>query len=234
MVWYSLFKYVLIGPYLRYKGRPRIEGLERIPARGQVILAGNHLSIVDSFYLCLLINRPITFVAKSDYFEGRGLRGRALAWFFRAVKQIPISRHDPDAAKKSLEASRRVLDNGGIWAIYPEGSRSPDGRLYKGKTGVMRIALTADAVVFPVVTSGTREMNPIGKRGLRRGRVEIRICEPLDLSKYVTATNSGAVLRAATDYLMCSLQENSGQEYVDCYNDAYKSRSNRTDNARTA
>jgi 1-acyl-sn-glycerol-3-phosphate acyltransferase len=229
-----LFKHVLIGPYLRYKGRPTIEGLERVPSHGPVILAGNHLSVVDSFYLCLLIKRPITFVAKSDYFEGRGLRGRALAWFFQSVNQIPISRNDPQAARKSLEASRRVLATGGIWAIYPEGSRSPDGRLYKGKTGVMRIALTADAIVLPVVTSGTREMNPIGKRGLRRGRVTIQICEPLDLSKYAGAHNSRAVLRAATNDLMRSLQKNSGQEYVDSYNDAYKSRSNGPENERAA
>jgi 1-acyl-sn-glycerol-3-phosphate acyltransferase len=216
-VWYLLFKYVLIGPVLWVIGRPRITGMHHIPKSGPVILASNHKAVADSFFLALMIRRRMTFVAKAEYFNRKGFKGWLMRWFFTAVGQVSIDRNDPDAAAGALRTAERILREGGIWGIYPEGTRSPDGRLYKGKTGVMRVALTTGAPVLPVVMTGTEQVNPRGSRRLRFGRVGITVGAPLDLARFAELAQDRRVVRSATDQLMAELHRASGQEYVDEY-----------------
>ncbi|WP_380050839.1 lysophospholipid acyltransferase family protein [Kribbella deserti] len=211
-MWYHLFKYVLVGPVLRLLGRPTVVGREHLPAKGPVILAGNHLAVADSFYLCLMVRRRIIFIAKSEYFTAPGIKGRMLRWFYSATGQVPVDRSGGRAAADALEAATAILRDGGVWGIYPEGTRSPDGRLYRGKTGAMRVALATGVPVLPVVVKGTETVNPPGSRCWRFGRVEVKICPPLDLSAYRPDQ-----FRAATDHLMAVLREESGQEYVNTY-----------------
>jgi 1-acyl-sn-glycerol-3-phosphate acyltransferase len=207
----------LLSPIVWLYGRPVVEGSEHIPATGPVILASNHLAVADSFFLVLMVRRRITFVAKNEYFTGRGLKGLLVRWFFAAAGQVPIDRSSSSAAQGALDAATRILDAGGVWAIYPEGTRSPDGRLHKGKTGVLRVAINTGAPVIPVVMSGTETVNPPGTRRWRFGRVTIRICPPLDFSRYYDFKDDRQVVRSATDELMWVLANNSGQEYVDVY-----------------
>lgn len=216
-MWYLLFKYVLIGPLLRLVGRPSIRGAHHIPKSGPVILAGNHRAVVDSFFLPIMIRRRVTFVAKSEYFTGTGLTGALKRWFFNATGQVPIDRDDTNASAGALRTATNILEQGGIWAIYPEGTRSPDGRLYKGKTGVMRVALATGAPVIPVVVTGTEAINPRGTRRLRFGRVRIEVGAPLDLARFVELRDDHRIVRSATDQLMTALHRTSGQEYVDEY-----------------
>ncbi|MGW6375691.1 lysophospholipid acyltransferase family protein [Rhodococcus sp. NPDC055112] len=216
-MWYWLFKYVLIGPVLRLFGRPTIEGAEHIPPTGPVVLASNHLTVADSFFLVLMVRRRITFVAKSEYFTGTGLKGRLTRWFFSCTGQVPIDRSGAGAARGALATATGILEAGGVWGIYPEGSRSPDGRLHRGKTGVMRVALPTGAPVVPVVMRGTPAVNPIGSRIWRFGKVHITVCAPLDLAHHRTTVPSERTVREATDELMRTLLANSDQEYVDAY-----------------
>jgi 1-acyl-sn-glycerol-3-phosphate acyltransferase len=218
----------LLSPIVWLFGRPVIEGGEHIPANGPVILASNHLAVADSFFLVLMIRRRITFVAKNEYFTGRGLKGLLVRWFFAAAGQVPIDRSSGSAAQGALDAATAILDGGGVWAIYPEGTRSPDGRLHKGKTGVIRVALATGAPVVPVVMSGTDTVNPPGTRRWRFGRVRIRICPPLDFSRYQDFKDDRQVVRSATDELMLVLADNSGQEYVDRYAADVKAELNKT------
>src|SRR5579864_5031980 len=170
----------LLTPLLRFFYRVRVEGLENVPADGAAILAGNHLAVCDSFFLPLVLRRRITFVAKAEYFEDP-----KTAWFFRAAGQIPIKREGGSASERALDSAREVLAGGGLFGIYPEGTRSPDGRLYKGHTGVARLALQCRVPVLAVAMIGTREAQPIGQvmPNLFR-RVTIRISKPLDFSHY--------------------------------------------------
>ncbi|MGW6277040.1 lysophospholipid acyltransferase family protein [Kribbella sp. NPDC055071] len=216
-MWYWLFKHVLAGPALRLIGRPSIEGLEHIPRHGPAILAGNHLALADSLYLCLLVRRRVTFVAKSEFFDGRGVKGRVRCWFFTATGQVPITRSGGRAARSALDAASAILNAGGLWGIYPEGSRSRDGRLYRGKTGAMRVALATGAPVIPVIVHGTDQVNPPDSRRWHFGRVHITICPPLDLAPYVGQRITQQVVRQATDHLMSVVQQHSGQEYLDIY-----------------
>ena len=160
-MWYYLFKFVLLGPLLRVLGRPEIEGLENLPERGPAILASNHLAVMDSFFLPLMVPRRIYFLAKAEYFTGTGLKGRLQAWFYTAVGQIPIDRSGAEAAAGALEAARRQLEGGELMGMYPEGTRSPDGNLYKGKTGLARVALDTGVPVIPVAMIGTNTFNPV-------------------------------------------------------------------------
>ena len=137
-MWYWLFKYIFMGPLLTLLGRPKVEGLEYVPDSGAVILASNHLAVADSFYLPLVVKRRITFLAKSEYFTGTGLKGWFQRWFYTAAGQVPIDRTDADSAQAALETASRLLGEGKLLGMYPEGTRSPDGRLYKGKTGMSR------------------------------------------------------------------------------------------------
>ena len=216
-MWYWIFKYVLIGPVLRIFGRPTIDGAHHIPASGPVILASNHLTVVDSFFLVLMVRRRITFVAKSEYFTEGGAKGRAKRWFFTAAGQVPIDRSGASAAESALNTAKKILDDGKVWGIYPEGTRSPDGRLHKGKTGIARVALATGAPVVPVAMHGTRQVNPAGSRMWRFGKVTVTVGEPLDFTRFAELRDNRHVVRAATDELMHALMTLSGQEYVDDY-----------------
>ncbi|ORI13345.1 1-acyl-sn-glycerol-3-phosphate acyltransferase [Rhodococcus sp. 1168] len=216
-MWYWLFKYVFIGPILIAMGRPTVEGAENIPARGPVILASNHQAVLDSFYLPLKVQRRITFLAKSEYFTGSGLKGAFQRWFFTAVGQVPIDRTGADAAQDALNAGARVIAKGKLLGIYPEGTRSPDGRLYKGKTGMARLALETGVKVVPVAMIGTDKMNPIGSKIWKPSKVTIRIGKPIDFSRFEGMAGNRFVERAVTDEVMYDLMLLSGQEYVDVY-----------------
>lgn len=216
-MWYWVFKYVLVGPILRLLGRPRIEGLENVPASGPVILASNHLAVVDSLYLPLLYPRRITFLAKSEYFTTPGIKGRFNKFFYTAAGQVPIDRSGGKASEGALTAAREVLEQGKVLGLYPEGTRSPDGRLYKGKTGIARVALETGAPVIPVAMIGTDIMNPIGSKSYRPTKIVVRLGEPMDFSRYEGMGGSRFIERAITDEIMYALMKLSGQEYVDIY-----------------
>ena len=216
-MWYWLFKYIFMGPLLTFLGRPKVEGLEHVPHSGPAILASNHLAVADSFYLPLVVRRRITFLAKSEYFTGRGLKGRLLAWFYTVAGQVPIDRTDADAAQAALRTAQRLLDQGKLLGMYPEGTRSPDGRLYKGKTGLARLALETGVPVIPVAMIGTDVVNPPGSRMWRFGRVTVRFGEPMDFSRFDGLAGNRFIERAVIDEVMYELMKLSGQEYVDIY-----------------
>jgi 1-acyl-sn-glycerol-3-phosphate acyltransferase len=203
----------VLTPLLSFFYRIRGEGLDHVPADGPAILASNHLSFSDSFFLPLVLRRRITFVAKAEYFEDP-----KTAWFFRAVGQIPIKRTGGSASEGALAAARDVLDAGGLFGIYPEGTRSPDGRLYKGHTGVARLALQTRAPVLPVAMIGTREAQPIGQAMPRLFMpITVRVARPLTFEQYYDRADDPHVLRAITDEVMFELREVSSQTYVNTY-----------------
>ncbi|MDM4141193.1 MULTISPECIES: lysophospholipid acyltransferase family protein [Mycobacterium] len=216
-MWYWLFKYVLLGPLLSLLGRPKVEGLEHVPSSGPAILASNHLAVMDSFYLPLVVRRRITFLAKSEYFTGTGFKGWFQRWFFTAVGQVPIDRTDADSARAALTTAQQVLSQGKLLGMYPEGTRSPDGRLYKGKTGLARLALETGVPVIPVAMIGTNVVNPPGTNMLRFGRVTVRFGKPMDFSRFDGLAGNRFIERAVTDEVIYELMGLSGQEYVDIY-----------------
>lgn len=216
-MWYWLFKYVLLGPLLALLGRPKVEGLEHVPRSGPAILASNHLAVMDSFYLPLVVRRRITFLAKAEYFTGTGLKGWLQCWFFTAVGQVPIDRTNADAAQAALDTAERLLGEGKLLGMYPEGTRSPDGRLYKGKTGLARLALHTGVPVIPVAMIGTNVVNPPGTNMLRFGRVTVRFGKPMDFSRFEGMAGNRFIERAVTDEVIYELMGLSGQEYVDIY-----------------
>ncbi|MBA0051174.1 1-acyl-sn-glycerol-3-phosphate acyltransferase [Streptomyces sp. AJS327] len=216
-MFYLLLKYVVIGPLLRLLFRPRIEGLERVPEEGAAIIAGNHLSFSDHFLMPAILRRRITFLAKAEYFTGPGLKGRLTAAFFRSIGQIPVDRAGRGAGRAAVEEGVGVLRKGELLGIYPEGTRSHDGRLYKGRVGVASMALRAGVPVIPCAMVGTFEIQPPGRRLPRLGRVTIRFGEPLDFSRHAGLEDERAVLRAVTDEIMHEILQLSGQEYVDQY-----------------
>ncbi|GEL17174.1 lysophospholipid acyltransferase family protein [Pseudonocardia asaccharolytica] len=215
LYWWS--KYVLLGPLLRLFCRPTIEGAGHIPERGPAILASNHLAVVDSFFLPLLVPRRITFLAKREYFTQPGLVGWLKKQFFAGVGQVPVDRSGGSAARAAMDTAVRLLGEGRLLGIYPEGTRSPDGRLYKGKTGVARMALEAEVPVIPVAMIGTDQVNPIGSRMWRPHHVHVKIGEPLDFSRYAGMQGDRFIERSMTDEIMYALMELSGQTYVDLY-----------------
>ncbi len=233
-MWYWLFKFVIVGPLLVALGRPTIEGAENIPTHGPVILASNHKAVLDSFYLPLKTPRRITFLAKSEYFTGTGLKGAFQKWFFTAVGQVPIDRTGADAAQDALDAGVRVIEAGKVLGIYPEGTRSPDARLYKGKTGMARLALQTGVQVIPVAMIGTEKMNPIGSRVWRPAKVTIRVGKPIDFSRFEGMAGNRFVERAVTDEVMYDLMLLSGQEYVDVYAASMKKAATVDDSAPAA
>jgi 1-acyl-sn-glycerol-3-phosphate acyltransferase len=225
-MWYWLFKYVLLGPLLTLVGRPKVEGLEYVPSSGPVILASNHLAVMDSFYLPLVVRRRITFLAKAEYFTGTGLKGWFSRWFFNAAGQVPIDRTDADTAQAALHTAERLLGEGKLLGMYPEGTRSPDGRLYKGKTGLARLALHTGVPVIPVAMHGTNVVNPPGTTMLRFGRVTVRFGKPMDFSRFEGLAGNRFIERAVTDEVIYELMGLSGQEYVDIYAASVKESSN--------
>jgi 1-acyl-sn-glycerol-3-phosphate acyltransferase len=230
---YWLLKFVLFGPLLALLGRPKVEGLQHIPTSGPVILASNHLAVMDSFYLPL-VRRRITFLAKSEYFTGTGIKGWLSRWFFTSVGQVPIDRTDADSAQAALNTAKRVLDRGKVLGMYPEGTRSPDGRLYKGKTGLARLALQTQVPVIPVAMIGTDVVNPPGTTRLRFGRVTVRFGKPIDFSRFEGLVGNRFIERAVTDEVIYELMELSGQEYVDIYASTVKNGSDRAQSANSA
>jgi 1-acyl-sn-glycerol-3-phosphate acyltransferase len=223
-VFYWLLKRVLVGPLLRLFFRPWVEGVEHVPASGGAILASNHLSFSDSIFLPLMLERKVTFLAKSDYFTGRGVKGRATAVFFKLADQLPVDRSGGKASEAALRTALRVLGSGEMLGIYPEGTRSPDGRLYRGKTGVARMALEAKVPVIPVAMVDTEKIQPPGQVVPHVAQVGIRIGKPLDFSRYYGMESDRFVLRSITDEIIYELMMLSGQEYVDVYASSAKER----------
>lgn len=209
-------KTIFIGPVVRLLFRPWIKGLDNIPD-GPAILASNHMSFSDSIFLPLAVPRPVVFLAKSEYFSGRGLKGRMTAAFFRLTNQLPMDRSGGAASASSLSGGADVLNAGGLLGIYPEGTRSPDGRLYRGKTGVAKLVLSTGVPVVPVAMIGTDKVQPIGKRLPNIRRIGMIFGEPLDFSQYRGQAENREVQREVTDQIMSRLMRLSGQEYVDEY-----------------
>ncbi|MDQ1128895.1 1-acyl-sn-glycerol-3-phosphate acyltransferase [Microbacterium sp. SORGH_AS_0888] len=223
-MFYWLMKYVLVGPLLKATFRPWIVGRRNVPASGAAILASNHLSVSDSIFLPLMIDRPMAFLAKSDYFTGTGLKGWATRMFMKATGQIPIDRSGGQASEAALNTGLQVLGRGDLLGIYPEGTRSPDGRLYRGRTGLARMALEAKVPVIPVVMVDTDQVMPIGRTIPRIGRVGMIIGEPLDFSRFEGFEGDRYVLRSVTDEIMVALQRLGAQRYDDVYASSVKDR----------
>jgi 1-acyl-sn-glycerol-3-phosphate acyltransferase len=223
-LFYWFLKTIVIGPIVRLVFRPWVEGEEHIPEEGAAIFASNHLSFSDSIFLPLVVSRRVTFLAKSDYFTGRGIKGRLTAAFFRGVGQLPVDRSGGKASNAALSSGLKVLRRGDLLGIYPEGTRSPDGRLYRGRTGVARMALEGKVKVIPVAMIGTDKAQPTGKVIPRIMRVGVRMGKPLDFSRYEGMEDDRFVLRSITDEIMYELMLLSGQEYVDMYATSMKDR----------
>ncbi len=216
---------VVAGPVLRLLWRPRITGLEYIPPEGGAILASNHLSIVDSIFLPLMLDRPLTFAAKSEYFTGRGVAQRAAGTYLRATKQLSVDRTQARAAQDMLEAALALLRRGQLFGIYPEGTRSPDGRLYRGRTGVAWLAMNSGLPVIPVAMMGTDRILPPGHVVPRLHQVSMRIGKPLTFEAY-QGTAPGKARRGITDEVIQAIHDLSGQEYVPMYASVRKAEMN--------
>jgi 1-acyl-sn-glycerol-3-phosphate acyltransferase len=216
-VFYWVVKAIL-GPFLRIVFRPWSDGTENVPKEGPAIIASNHLSFSDHFFAPLPLPRKVVFLAKSEYFTGRGLKGLASKAFFSGMGQIPVDRSGGEASERALRTGLRVLAQGELLGIYPEGTRTPDGRLYRGKTGVARLALEARVPVIPCAMIGGFEFQPPGRIMPRLGiRPGVRFGKPLDFSRYYGLEQDRLVLRAVTDEVIYAIMKLSGQEYVDQY-----------------
>ena len=216
-MFYWLLKWVLVGPLLKAVFFPQAEGAENVPEDGPVILASNHLSYSDWLFMPLVIPRRVTFVAKAEYFEGRGVKGWLQRTFFSGAGQVPIDRASGKAAEGAMRTGLRILQSGGLFGIYPEGTRSPDGRLYRGRTGVARLALESKVPVVPVAVIGTDVLAPPGRVWGHYHRPRVRFGRPLDFSRYEGMESDRYILRAVTDEIMYAIMELSGQEYIDVY-----------------
>ena len=216
MFWW-LMKYVILGPPLRLLFRPKAVGIENVPTEGPVIIAANHQSFLDDFLLPLVLPRRVTILAKADYFDKW-----YTSWFFKLAGCVPVRREGGSASRAALQAAIDSLNRGKLVALFPEGTRSPDGRLYRGKTGVARIALEAQAPVVPVAIMGTYELMPYDKKAPKPGRVEIRFGKPLTFERHYPTPADRFVLRSVTDEIMYEIMMLSGQEYVDEYGSRVK------------
>jgi 1-acyl-sn-glycerol-3-phosphate acyltransferase len=216
-LFYWILKFVAIGPVLKLIFRPWAEGTENVPEEGPAILASNHLSYSDWLFMPLAIPRRVTFVAKAEYFTGRGIKGWLQRSFFSGAGQVPIDRSGGRASEGAIRTGLRLLSQGELFGIYPEGTRSHDGRLYRGKTGIARMALEAKVPVIPVAVINTDVIAPPGKIFGRYARPGVRFGKPMDFSRYEGLESDRYVLRAITDEIMYELMKLSGQEYVDMY-----------------
>jgi 1-acyl-sn-glycerol-3-phosphate acyltransferase len=224
MFWW-LMKYVVLGPLLRLLYHPKTKGLENIPKEGPAILAANHQSFLDDLLLPLMVpGRKVVFLAKAEYFDKWYLR-----WFFKGANVIPVRRSSRSASEAALQTGVQALREGKLIGIFPEGTRSPDGRLYRGKTGVARMALEAQVPIIPVAITGTFEALPYDRKWPRRGRVEIRFGKPLDFKRHYVTPADRFVLRSVTDEIMYEIMLLSGQEYVDDYGSKAKESVDRAD-----
>ena len=216
-MFYWFMKNLIVGPIVRTAFRPWVTGHENIPKSGGVILASNHLSFIDSVFLPLMIDRQVSFLAKSDYYTGTGVKGWFIRTFLKSAGMLPIDRSGGKASEASLVTGLGVLAHGEVLGIYPEGTRSPDGKLYRGRTGVARMILEGDVPVVPVAMIDTEKVMPIGQRLPKVRRVGIAIGEPLDFSRFHGMEGDRFILRSITDEIMYELSRLSEQEYVDVY-----------------
>ena len=214
---YGILKHVVIGPWLKLVFRPKYQGVENVPTEGPAILASNHLSYADWLFMPLGLPRMVRFVAKDEYFIQPGIKGWFKKTFFAGTGNVPIDRSGASAAEGALLAARRVLSEGELFGIYPEGTRSHDGKLYRGRTGVARLALESKAPVVPVAVIGTDIIAPPGKTFGKLVRPIVRYGKPLDFSRYEGMENDRYILRSITDEIMYEIMNLSGQEYVDLY-----------------
>jgi 1-acyl-sn-glycerol-3-phosphate acyltransferase len=216
-VLYWFLKWIALGPWLKLVFRPHVEGAENVPFSGPAILASNHLSYADWLFMPLTLPRRVTFVAKAEYFTNPGLKGWFQKKFFSGAGQVPIDRSGANAAEGALASARQILGQGDLFGIYPEGTRSHDGKLYRGKTGVARLALETKSPVIPVAVLRTDLVAPPGKRFGSFTRPGVRFGKPLDFSRYEGMENDRYILRSITDEIMYEFMRLSGQEYVDLY-----------------
>jgi 1-acyl-sn-glycerol-3-phosphate acyltransferase len=216
-VFYWFLKWIAIGPLLRLIFRPTADGLENVPTEGPAILASNHLSYADWLFMPLVVPRRVTFAAKAEYFTGPGIKGWLQKTFFAGSGQVPIDRSGANAAEGALITAKRILAQGDLFGIYPEGTRSHDGKLYRGKTGIARIALESKAPVVPVAVVGTDVVAPPGKTFGSFTRPHVVFGKPLDFSRYEGMEGDRYILRSITDEIMYEIMKLSGQEYVDKY-----------------
>ena len=208
----AVMRHVLIGPPLRLATRMSVEGRDHVPPDGALIVASNHLSFLDSIVIPLASGRQVHFLGKAEYFQGRGLKGAAVRWFHTTAGTIPVDRADPRAAAGSLEVAEGVLRRGEAFGVYPEGTRSPDGRLHRGRTGVARMALATGATVLPCAVIGTDKVQPPGSNGFRPAKVVVRFGAPVDVAALQARYQKAALLRAVTDAVMDAIGDLSGQE----------------------
>jgi 1-acyl-sn-glycerol-3-phosphate acyltransferase len=209
----------IVPPLAKAVWRPEIVGLDNVPAHGPVILASNHLSFADSVAIPVVVPRKVVFLAKSDYFTGPGVKGALSRTWFTSLGMLPVDRDDPQAALASLDTALDVLGRGEAFGIYPEGTRSRDGRLYRGRTGVAHLALTAGCPIVPVGLSGTQDLQPVGSSVPRLAKVSIRFGEPIVPGEEFAAMANGKARRILTDRVMAAIEELSGQEPAGIYND---------------
>jgi 1-acyl-sn-glycerol-3-phosphate acyltransferase len=223
-MFYWFMKNLVAGPLVKTTFRPWVVGHENIPRTGGVILASNHLSFIDSVFLPLVVDRRISFLAKSDYYTTRGIKGWAIKNFLTATGMLPIDRSGGKASEASLNTGLGVLAKGEVLGIYPEGTRSPDGKLYRGRTGVARMILEGNVPVVPVAMIDTEKVMPIGSRLPKVRRVGVIIGKPLDFSRFEGMEGDRFILRAVTDEIVYELMRLSDQEYVDVYASSVKER----------
>ncbi|MGI8576377.1 MAG: lysophospholipid acyltransferase family protein [Nocardioidaceae bacterium] len=216
-MFYWMLKWVLVGPLLKLIFRPIAVGTENVPATGPAILASNHLSYSDWLFMPVTIPRRVTFVAKAEYFTTPGIKGWLQGKFFKGAGQVPIDRSGGRVSEGAIKTGLKILGAGDLFGIYPEGTRSPDGRLYRGKTGVARMALEAKVPVIPLAVIGTNVVAPPGRIFGRYARPVVKFGKPLDFSRYQGMEGDRFVLRSITDEIMYEILEMSGQEYVDIY-----------------
>jgi len=215
---YPVSRFVLV-PLARAIYRPRVIGKANVPKRGAVILASNHLSFIDSVVIPLTAPRRVVFLAKAEYFTGTGIRGALSRAWFNALGMIPVERGDTRAAQDSLDAALEVLRQGEAFGIYPEGTRSRDGRLYRGRTGVAHLALTAGVPVVPVGLTGTEKLQPVGSSVPKLVPITVRFGEPIEVAGRYDGVPLGRARREVTDEIMTAIQRLSGQEEAGVYNE---------------
>ncbi|RFA13311.1 1-acyl-sn-glycerol-3-phosphate acyltransferase [Subtercola boreus] len=225
-MFYWFMKYIVAGPIVKVVFRPWVRGAENIPQTGGAILASNHLSFADSVFLPLMMDRRVSFLAKSEYFTGKGLKGRLVKLFFMATGQLPIDRSGGKASEASLNTGLEVLGKGDLLGIYPEGTRSPDAKMYRGRTGVARMVLEAGVPIIPVAMIDTEKVMTVGS-GIHIRRIGIVFGEPLDFSRFEGMESDRFVLRSITDEIMYELHRISGQEYSDVYATSVKDKRTR-------
>lgn len=216
-MFYWFMKNLIVGPIVRTAFRPWVTGEENIPRKGAVILASNHLSFIDSVFLPLMVERRVTFLAKSDYYTATGFKGWFIKNFLKAAGMLPIDRSGGKASEASLNTGLGVIRRGEVLGIYPEGTRSPDGKLYRGRTGVARMVLEGGVPVVPVAMIDTEKVMPIGRRLPKVRRIGIIIGEPLDFSRFEGMESDRFILRSITDEIMYEISHLSDQEYIDVY-----------------